>query len=185
MGQVTVDIRRGDTSTRVKVHIQQGAPVCVLIGTDALPKLSFVLLEPGSDGTATDCLLKQKWKKTSEDSPTVSADYGHDNCPPGTIKLITATRVPARHVRIVKAKLNGVSRGSVALLDAGDQLEERGLRITESLLEPDGEHCVRIPVQNVSCESVCLELGVVLGQVQPVTEPDAAVEQILGEAERC
>ena len=86
----------------------------------------------------------------------------------------------------MKAKLNGVSRGSVALLDAGDQLEERGLRIAESLLEPDGEHCVHILVQNVSCESECLESGVVLGQVQPVTvvtEPEAAVEQILGEAE--
>ena len=28
VGQVTLDIRRGDTSTRAKVHIQQGAPVC-------------------------------------------------------------------------------------------------------------------------------------------------------------
>jgi hypothetical protein len=168
VGQVLVNICRGDTSTRAKVHIQQGAPVCVLIGTDVLPKLGFVLLESDSGGIATDCL---KWKRECEttERSTVSTDYGHDDCSPGTVKLITTTKVPARHVRVVKAKLDGVSRGSVALLDGEIKLKERGLRIAESLLEPDGEHCVRIPIENVSCESVCLESGVLLGQIEPVT----------------
>ena len=98
VGQVMVHIRRGDTSTRVKVHIQQGAPVCVLIRTDVLPKLGFVLLESSADGTATDCLSRQKWKRecqNTECSPAVSTDCGHDDCPPGTVKLITTTKVPA------------------------------------------------------------------------------------------
>ena len=59
------------------------------------------------------------------------------------------------------------------------------MRIAESLLEPDGERCVRIPIQNVSCESVCLESGAVLGQIQPVTvvtQPESVVDKITGEA---
>ena len=74
----------------------------------------------------------------------------------------------------------------MALLDGRTQLEERGLRIAESLLEPDGEHCVRIPIENVGCEPVCLESGVVLGQIEPVTvvtEPETAVKQIMREEE--
>ena len=54
-----------------------------------------------------------------------------------------------------------------------------------TLLEPDGERCVHIPTQNVSCEPVCLESGAVLGQIQPVTvvtQPGSVVEQITGEA---
>ena len=38
-------------------------------------------------------------------------------------------------------------------------------------------------IQNVSCEPVCLELGAVLGHVQPVTivsEAETAVKQIKG-----
>ena len=41
VGQMTVDICRGDNKAKVKVHIQQGAPVCVLVGTDVLPRLGL------------------------------------------------------------------------------------------------------------------------------------------------
>ena len=80
----------------------------------------FVLLESSADGTATDCLSGQKWKRecqNTECSPAISTDCGHNDCPPGTVKLITTIKVPARHVQVVKARLDGVRRGSVALLD--------------------------------------------------------------------
>ena len=89
--------------------------------------------------------------------------------PSGTVKLITATRVPTRHVWVVKAKVDGIAQRSVALLNAEDDLGKRGLRITESLLEPDGEYCVNVPIQNVSCTSICLDPGATLGLVHPVT----------------
>ena len=182
VGQVTVDICRGAHKANVRVHIQQGAPVCVLVGTDVLPKLGFVLLESGAGDVATDYLSQQE----TNDRPPTTTNNRKLEISPGTVKLITATRVPARHVRIVKAKLDGVAQGSVALLTAGDGFEERGLRITESLLEPDGEHCVHLPIQNVSCTSICLDSGAMLGQVQPVTivtDAEEIVEQITGEAE--
>ena len=58
--------------------------------------------------------------------------------------------------------------------------------IAESLLEPDSERSVAIPIENVSCESVCLESGVVFGRIEPVTivtEPETAVKQITREEE--
>ena len=44
-----VDISCGDITTRAKVHIPQGPPVCVLIETNDPPNLEFVLLESGSN----------------------------------------------------------------------------------------------------------------------------------------
>ena len=79
--------------------------------------------ESESDDSATEC---------SNEPDSFSA----------TVKLITATRVPARHTRIVKARMDGVGSRSTALLDPGGDLEQRGLVIKEALLQPDGEHCV-------------------------------------------
>ena len=39
----------------------------------------------------------------------------------------------------------------------------------EAILEPDGELYVSVPIQNLTCEHVCLPPGEVLGQLQPVT----------------
>ena len=64
----------------------------------------------------------------------------------GTVKLITATRVPARHTRIVKARVDGIDHGSAALLDPEGKVEESGLWIEKGLLQQDGGHCVCIPV---------------------------------------
>lgn len=80
---------------KAKVHIQQGASVCVLTGTDVLPKLGFILLESDSDGTAVDCLSKQNGRRNTKLVKTPRPDCGYNNCPPQTVKLITATRVPA------------------------------------------------------------------------------------------
>ena len=45
--------------------------------------------------------------------------------------------------------------------------EERGLHIEEAIVEPDGELCVYIPVQNPSYDPLCLKSGDVLGWVHP------------------
>lgn len=80
--------------------------------------------------------------------------------------------------------MDGVEPRSTALLDPGGDLEQRGLMIEEALLKPDGEHCVCIPIQNVSCGAIELELGVTLGRVQPVTvmEHPGGVTEQMGEA---
>ena len=39
----------------------------------------------------------------------------------------------------------------------------------EAVLEPDGELCVSVPIQNPTCEPICLTSRDILGQMQPVT----------------
>ena len=54
--------------------------------------------------------------------------------------------------------------------------------IEEATLAPDDERIVAIPIQNYSCEPLCLEPGEVLGQVQPVTivfDPTPLVEDAI------
>ena len=62
-------------------------------------------------------------------------------------------------------------------LDPGGDIEQRGLLIEKALLQPDGEHCVCLPIQNLSYGAVELESGVTLGRVQPVT----IIEEITGQ----
>ena len=76
-----------------------------------LIKLGF---ESDSGDVTIDYLSQQKWRKADDHPPTTTTDQGCD-IPAGTVKLITVTRVSAQHVRIVKAKLDDIAQGSVAL----------------------------------------------------------------------
>ena len=62
----------------------------------------------------------------------------HQGGPVGTVKLITATQVPARHTKIMKARIDGVGPRSTALLDPGGELEQRGLLCEERLVAAVG-----------------------------------------------
>ena len=79
-----------------------------------------------------------------------------------TVKLITATRLPARQAHLVRARVEGVGDVLVTLLQPARKLRERGLVIEEAALAPDDEHCVSIPIQNFSHEPLHLETGEVL-----------------------
>ena len=78
--QITVDIIRGNHKVTAKVQVQKGAPVALLIGTDLLSRLGFALLESEPDDSAVEC--------------------SHQRSSAATVKLITATRVPARHTKM-------------------------------------------------------------------------------------
>ena len=64
----------------------------------------------------------------------------------GTVKLITATRLPAQQARLVRARVEADSV-SVTLLQPASQLKERGI-VEEAALAPDNEHCVSIYIRN-------------------------------------
>ena len=54
----------------------------------------------------------------------------------------------------------------------------------EAILEPDGELCVSVLIQNPTCVPVCLSSGDILGQIQPVTvapEPVSVVALLEGD----
>ena len=89
-----------------KVQVQKGVPVTLLIGTDLLSWLGFALLESEPNDPAVEC--------------------SHQRSSAATVKLITATRVLARHTKIVKARMDRVEPPcSTTLLDPGGELKQR------------------------------------------------------------
>ena len=150
MCQVTT---RDNQNVTASVLVQKGAPLKLLLGSDLLPRLGFSFLETKADDSTVDHLQPQP---TS--SQTMSA----------TVRLLTATRLPPRHTEIVQARVDGSGHRSTSLLVPEVQWESKGLRMEEAVLEPDGEQCVTLPIQNPTCEPVCLAPGDVLGQMQPV-----------------
>ena len=179
--QIKVAISRGEHSAECVVQVQKGAPVDLLLGTDVHSRLGILVLACDSDNSATDLLSNQCWSKKTEpdnvvDEPTITNVEPQE----GTVKLITATRLPARQARLVRARVEGADDVSVTLLQPASQLREWGLVIEEATLAPDAEHIVSIPIQNFSCEPLFLKPGEVLGQVQPVTllsDPTPLVEE--------
>jgi hypothetical protein len=62
----------------------------------------------------------------------------------------------------VKAQVEGLNRQSVSLLTPEVKWEGQGLQMEEAILEPDG---VSVPIQNPTCEPICLSSGDVMGQI--------------------
>ena len=176
--QIKVAISHGEHSAECVVQVQKGAPADLLLGTDVHSRLGILVLACDSDNSATDLLSNQCWsKKTEPDNVVEEPTITNVEPQEGTVKLITATRLPARQARLVRARVEGADDVSVTLLQPASQLRERGLVIEEATLAPDAEHIVSIPIQNFSCEPLFLKPGEVLGQVQPVTLDDNLTPQ--------
>ena len=57
---------------------------------------------------------------------------------------------------------------STSLLTPETQWESKGLQMEEAVVQPDGELCVSVLIQNPTTEPVCLASMDVLGQMQPI-----------------
>ena len=150
------------------VQVQKGAPIDLLLGTDLHSQLGIFVLISDCNDRATDLVSKKQWSRVdTDDTPCSQATVTGNDI--GTVKLITDTRLPARHARLVKARVEGIHCASLACMEPAEQLKNKGLVVEEAALEPDTEFCVRIPIQNCSNEPIRLEQGDILGQLEPVT----------------
>ena len=89
-------LSRGKHVLEGVVQIQKGAPVELLIGTDAQPQTS-----PGD--TATDLFNGKKWdlsESRTVSTPPVEATRAVSPKFP-VVNLINVTRLPARHSKLV------------------------------------------------------------------------------------
>lgn len=151
--------------------MQKGAPVKLLIGTDLQPELGFLFLqtELGKGGPAKDLLQEKAWAVSEvlllEPNPEESLPQ-----PAPVVHLIQATRLPARHVKLVRARVDAERSATPTLFEpAESMLGERGLVMDSSLTEPDQEQRVILAIHNPSREPVHLQKGQVLGQLQEAT----------------
>ena len=93
------------------------------------------------------------------------------------VHLIQATRVPARHSKMIRARVEGLGSEQVSLFEPDTSaLTEQGLRMAEATVAPDLDNQVILLIDNESFNPVKLKKGLQLGKVHPVTV-DPAEEQ--------
>ena len=168
--QMKVTISRGDTTVNTIVQIHNDAPVPLLIGTDVQPLLGFAFLQPEHGDQAIDLLQKKKvCVKTvgDMDSEVDDNSNGVDSDGTATVRLISATRVPGRHARLIKARIDGPVEKSLTLFESEETLAKSGVTVPDAAVEPTEDGLVTLIVENHGMESVHLDDGVILGRMEP------------------
>ena len=132
-----VDISRGNHKTVSTVQVQKGAPIDLLLGTDLHSPLGIFVLISDCNDRVTDLVSKWQWSRIdANDTPRSQETVTESHM--GNVKLITATRLPARHVRLVKAHVDRIRHASLRVcLEPAEQLKSKGLVVEEAALEPD------------------------------------------------
>ena len=189
VGQICCQVSRGSYKTDAVIQVQNGAPVDLLIGTDLQPHLGFAFLQLNDSEPHTNLLSLQGSKATSQVKLPEEPDSGTETS--ATVRLLNATRLPGRHSKLVRAKVDrGVETQSVALFEPG-VLDEKGLRMADAAVETRSGHHITLIIENESLEPVWLKKGQVLGTVRPASlvswsevEPDTPAEEKSAE-EKC
>ena len=177
VSQVQCRITREGYQVDTLLQVQKEAPVSLLLGTDVLPQLGFALIQTSKDqsvdllGNSSDmsrdpppgCSVVSQ----TSTNPTPATD--NPLTPKTTVRLIQATRLPARHSKLIRADVEGPEMTSSMLLFQPelDTLSGRGLSMADAVVE-----CARrvtLLVTNHGCESVHLEEGEVIGKMEPAT----------------
>ena len=142
--QIKVQLARSGFIIEAVIQVQKGAPEKLLIGTDILPQLGYLFIQSTMDGKDVNLLGSEchpsssKQESASKIQCGVSGNYGKstevalesncgqamnkDNCYSnsskvvGTVHLIQATKLPARHKKMVKTQVAGVSHENYNLV---------------------------------------------------------------------
>jgi len=122
----------------------------------------------------TEAELKEEpSEEPSEQSALVSAEgkqVKSVDTVSGVVLLIQATRVPARHKKMLRAKVTGLEDSSLALFEPDNHsLGMKGLPMAEAAMETDADNCVTLIMQNDALEPTRLKKGQVLGRVYPAS----------------
>ena len=165
--QITCWNSRGDYAVEATLQVQKEAPVRLLIGTDLQAQLGFLFLQMDSEqaDSAKDLLQEKAWV-----SNVPLVEIGPAESPPlpaPVVHLIQAARLPVRHVKLVRARVDMERQDTSTLFEPAENLlEKRGLVMDSSPTKPDTDQCVILVIHNPSCEPVRLKKGQVLGKLQ-------------------
>ena len=84
------------------------------------------------------------------------------------VRLLQAVRLPARHKKLLKAKVEGSTDGPCALFEPEPELGAE-LSMPEALVKPDASCIVTLVMENSSFEPTRLKKGRILGQLYPAS----------------
>ena len=162
------------------IQVQKGAPASLLVGTDVLPQLGYLFVQSTMEGEDTDLLGSGHGSQPNQGIKNISdaqvnkehCDQPKENCNgseiAGTVQLIQATKLPARHKKMVRTQIFNVTYGgcNCVLFEPNiDELEGRCLLAPETFTSVDDNNGIVLVLENHGCEPVYLEAGQVLGWV--------------------
>jgi len=149
VSQVQCRVSRDNFVVETVLQVQRGAPVDLLLGTDTLPKLGFIFSRAERDGRVTNLLPELKGTP-SDGSHVVSAsagtvmqkppDVSTEEAQVATVRLVQATRLPAHHVKLVRASVDNPELfGSVCLFEPNlPELHRKGVTMSDGLVDAQG-----------------------------------------------
>ena len=183
---------------KIEAMVQvQDVPVDLLLGTDLQPLLGFSLNVSVLGENSCDLLRGSEREETSADIPSSKEEETHENKtpptrptlrrdappfipenttpptpPPGlTVKLLQASRIPARHQKVIKVEIDEGEGDSLFMFAPNQvELQQHGLVMVmvDSIMDVEGGRCVKLLVENHSYEPRHLKEGMELGEAQPV-----------------
>ena len=166
VSQVSCKLCRGPHAVDTVIQVQKDAPVDLLLGTDILARLGFSLVQQGGEGDAVN-LLKTGDQKKEE--------------PMATVRLLHATRLPARHSRLIRVQApESQGADKMQLFEPEtENLGQRGLDMAEGVVGVGWGGEMTLVITNYGSAPVHLEEGEVLGKlhvVQMAEKTPAAME---------
>ena len=132
------------------------------VRTEVLPKepsLPSPAHQPESVDNANDQAIVPDATLTRPEEPVYQ---------PAIVRLLQAVRLPARHKKLLKAKVEGSADGPCALFEPEPELRAE-LSMPEALVKPDSSCLVTLVMENSGFEPTRLKKGRILGQLHPAS----------------
>ena len=190
ISQVKCCLSRGSLTVETILQVQKGAPVDLLLGTDVLSRLGFSFSRLENNGKLTYLLGKSESglnvevvKEATKDSAEPElADVSEETTPPVVVKLIRATRLPARHSKLVRVSVDCPSMlNSLCIFEPElCHLHKKGVTMSDGLVDV-GKH-MTLTIRNQGAEPVLLEEGDVIGYLQSAKLMEAEWDSLFCDA---
>ena len=167
VSQIQSRISRGDYSVDAVLQVQNDAPVELLLGTDLQPHLGFTFMQLNGSQPPLDLLQIQE--TTPEDAQASAHQEASAGTTPPIVRLLQATRVPARHSKLVRAHVRGPIRNqspSLILFEPSKELSAQGVTMTDGAVSPRVDQSLTLVVENEGFQPVWLNVGQVLGMLE-------------------
>ena len=151
--ETTLEISLGEKKHIAPVLVQKDAPEDLLLGTDFLFQLGILWMTPKKP----DIRVEQ-----SEQPKQDAADKTHPR-----VSLISPTRIPAHHEKLVRGRVPKDVDLARALFDPAEGLDwQDATELQPVLVQPDQDGTITLVVRNNGCAPIELPLGCKLGSLQ-------------------
>ena len=198
IGQALCCISVGKHQVEAVLQVQPNAPMELLLGTDILHKLGFALTQTGSGDLLKEKTTGEETAPTAESKEEGGTNTNTPSLPQSekaSVRLIQAARLPAGHSKLVRVGFEGpvVEVGTYLFEPAVKELGCKGVSMADAVVGIGDSGAVTLAVFNYSTETVLLEEGEVLGELQEAAvvenrdllhlsdPPVAAVDAMAGE----